>query len=513
MKLTLTEIKKSYSVIKQLAFEEYRNGNLEGSLEFIDHATVLAQQFNWIYSDAELENFLQCLSKKIINDNERKFSPVKNRVVFFDDFCTSFVLAIQYLNALVAADKEILYITGRDIYADTKFVHIIDIIKNYPKLSVKIIPLKGQSRESRIKYIYQAIVDFGPSKLLLHINANSICVPALYALPKKITRYLINLADQTFWLGSSGIDYSLEFREFGASVSLQRRGLSQKQLLLIPFYPVADSNPFQGFPKECSRPGQVNIFSGGDYYKTIDKEKIYWKLVKKIMDNHPEVLFLFATKRNPYGNEKIQQFVTENNYEGRFFYIGFRPDINEVFMHCDIFMGTCPASGSLMSQLAAANAKPILQYYMPNTPDDETEAAICYNRKLSISYYDEKGFLTEAAKLVTDRVYRIKKGQELQQAMITVDQFDLLVKNTLETNQKQLPISPFEVNYQLLDERWYSIENEGFIDTTSYVYSIIGNSKCRQKIPNIYIKYHYNRFFKNKLFNKNWYRKKLLNSK
>ena len=57
-----------------------------------------------------------------------------------------------------------------------------------------------------------------------------------------------------FWLGAKAIDYVLEFRQFGVSVSQQRRGIISQQQLLVPFYPIIDNNPFQGFPKEFKIP-------------------------------------------------------------------------------------------------------------------------------------------------------------------------------------------------------------------------------------------------------------------
>ena len=59
-----------------------------------------------------------------------------------------------------------------------------------------------------------------------------------------------------------------------------------------------------------------------------------------------------------------------------------------------------------MSQLAAINSKPILQYYEPGTPDDETEQAICINEAFDISFQDEYGFMVEADRLITDLRYR-----------------------------------------------------------------------------------------------------------
>ena len=77
---------------------------------------------------------------------------------------------------------------------------------------------------------------------------------------------------------------------------MERRGLKREQLLMLPFYPVKDPNPFQGFPLEAN--GHLTIFSGGDIYKTLDKRRTYWKLVKMILDKYPDVVFLFATKHN-----------------------------------------------------------------------------------------------------------------------------------------------------------------------------------------------------------------------
>ena len=241
--------------------------------------------------------------------------------------------------------------------------------------------------------IYNEIVSFAPQKVLFHMTASSLAFPAIYALPQSIDTYIINLADRTFWLGAKAIKYVLEFRQFGVSVSQQKRGIKSHQQLLLPFYPIVDNNPFQGFPKECTEGGTVLIFSGGDIYKVLDEKRMYWYLVKRLLDTFPNVVFLFATKIDGIGIDFLNSFIKENHYEGRFVYTKFRPDINEVMGHVDIFMGTCPVCGSLMSQLAARNATPILQYYYPGTPDDETEQAICINEEFSISFNEEHEFM------------------------------------------------------------------------------------------------------------------------
>lgn len=483
--LSRREIRQGYKGIKQLAQEYFQKGNTWQSLVQIKRCSVLAQQFNWIYADDELEDLLQGIGDRVIPEKVDVFAPLPGRVVFYDDFCTSFVLALQYMRALVIQKKEILYITSKNVSQKTKFDTIIDEVRSYPGVTVKY--LDESKAFDRIRGLYKLITDFRPEKLLLHMKAFSYLLPAFYVLPPGIDRYIINLADQTFWLGKKAIDYSLEFRPFGASVSLQRRGLDSSRLLMVPFYPITDKNAFAGFPPACME-DRVIVFSGGDMYKVCDCKRTYWNLVKMLLNRHPEVVFMFATKVNPHGESDIKHFIDENGFSDRLFFIGFRKDISEVFRHCDIYMGTCPASGSLMSQLAAINAKPILQYYVPGTPDDETEQAICFNDRFPISFSRAEDFLEEADHLIRDAAYRVSQGERLSRAMIRPEQFDRVLADTLETNRSQVPFQTFDVNYQLLDKRWYELEVLGQTDTLSFLYGIFKKEKCLRRVPSLLLK-------------------------
>lgn len=487
--LSINDIKAAYQGVKHQAKQAARAGNYEQSLQLVRHCATIAQQFNWIYADDELEDLLRDISTKIISTSTEEYQPIENRVVLYDDFCVSYVLALQYIEALVEAGKDVLYLTVAQ--QSGKYSTIISTIeKKYPKVKITVIP--NASRVELAKRIHEEILAFQPEKVLFHIFAHSVCVPAIYALPSEIDTYIINLADQTFWLGAKAIKYVLEFRQFGVSVSQQRRGIKPHQQLLVPFYPIVDNNPFQGFPKECIEEGKVLIFSGGDIYKVLDDKRMYWHLVKRLLDTFPEVVFLFATKGDNIGMEFLNSFIRGNHYEGRFVYTKFRPDIDEVLAHADIFMGTCPVCGSLMSQLAARNATPILQYYYPGTPDDETEQAICINEKFSISFQDEELFMQEAEKLIKDAAYRKQQGERLQNAMISIPQFNKLVADTLSSNKSQIPLKPFAMDYKQLDDRWFALEKAGYISSLSYLFGLLGKKDCIRFAPKLFIKKHLN---------------------
>lgn len=491
LRVSKKDICQGYKGIKHLAKKAFKKGDLEKSLEYINNCVTIAQQFNFIYADYELESLLKQIGEKVFPEPPKDYEPIKDRVVFYDDFCVSFILAIQYLDALVAEGKEILYL----LYEKKRnFNTIIDIIKDYPRL--KVVVVKEENKENILNELYNQIIHFCPEKIMLHIEANSLIVPVMYQMPEIIDRYIINLADQTFWLGAGAVDFVLEFRQFGVSVSQQRRKINPEQQLLVPFYPVVDGNPFQGFPEGMQKDGKVVIFSGSDLYKVLDKKRMYWHLVKRVLDTFPDVVFWFATKIQGKNIDIIEAFIRENHYEGRFFYTPFRRDINEVLAHVDIFMGTCPVCGSLMSQIAARNATPILQYYYPGTPDDETEQAICVNEEFKISFDKEADFMTEAEKLVLNSEYRKKQGERLQKAMMSPEHFNTMVVNSISKNETMLPLKPFAVDYNLLDNRWFELQELGCIDVVPYICGVLGRGRQPFYVPALYFKKQIAKFIK-----------------
>ena len=110
LQLSLDDIKNAYKGVKTRAIEAFHKGDYERSMEYVRHCAVIAQQFNWIYADEELEDLLGKISSKIITP-PASYIPNENRVVLFDDFCVSFILALQYIEALVVAGKEVMYLT------------------------------------------------------------------------------------------------------------------------------------------------------------------------------------------------------------------------------------------------------------------------------------------------------------------------------------------------------------------------------------------------------------------
>ena len=493
MHASLLEIKGGYNGLKHLVRKSVRKGDYSSAMNYIGHCTTIASQFNWIYSDNELEDILDVISGSVIDQSiAEEFQSDNDKWVFYDDYCTSYVLALQWMTALSKTGKSILYINSELSFDNCKDFNILQEVGRMPNVTVVVI--QDGTLFERTNVLYQSIIRFNASKVILHKAMNSLIQLPLCVLPKEIEVYNINLGDQFFWLGTKHIDYNIEFRPFGASVSLQRRGFKKEQLLMIPFYPANENRPFEGFPT-CFE-GKLVIFSGGDYYKTWDEKGTYWRLVKGILDKHKDVCFLYAIKNNPISADLVDKFVKENHFEGRLIRINRRQDINQVFAHCDIYMGTCPISGSLMSQLAAINGKPILQFYPPGTPDDETEQALCINERFQISFTSESAFFQEADRLIEDSEYRKIQGKKIQAAMMQPNQFDRLVKDSLLTNISQLELEFRPVDYKMLDKRWIALEKIGFTNVSPYLYSLLGKAQCLKSSPLLFIKKNISRLFK-----------------
>ena len=502
-KLTISDVQRVYTMYKKCAFGALAEGNYVRALGWSYSATRLIQQFNWEYADDELEQILNATAEHILLNIPNEYKPNGNRVVVLDDWCTSYVLVLQYIDALVAAGTEILYITSVDVDA-SKHKNILERLTAYPKLTYQVEPRFTEGFEQWCEKVYNLITDFAPSKVVAHIGPYSFFLPVLARLPKEIDRYRSNLDDQCFWLGKTVIDYVLEFRPFGVAVSRERRGIKPEQQLYVPFYPVKDGNPFGGFPELPK--DSVILFSGGDFYKTLDPNYTYWNLVKRVLQENTKAVLLCATKNGLRTQQEfLERFVKENHLEKQFYIIGFRPDINEVFAHADIFLGTCPVCGSLTSQLAALNHTAILQYYLPNTDDDETEQALNYNNPdLQLSFSDEDAFLVEAKRLIEDKAYRRQKADLAYEATIKPEQFNKVFMDAITTNVAPCPTK--KVDYAEVCRRWWWPEEMGFVDHLGDMILTLKYYRLVKKDLKLWMKYNYQRFITKKLFSPAWYK-------
>ena len=69
-RLTQRDIQQGYKGIRKLALEAVKKNDYCTALSYIHHCSTIAGQFNWIYSDAIIEDLLQKIAEGSINKSE-----------------------------------------------------------------------------------------------------------------------------------------------------------------------------------------------------------------------------------------------------------------------------------------------------------------------------------------------------------------------------------------------------------------------------------------------------------
>lgn len=476
MDIASKEIIRGHNYLYKLAKRSFDRGNIDRANDYISQYSAIANAGNWIYHNQKVVDLLECIARVYYPESIPSYKAHPKRVAFYDQYGISYVLALQYLRALVNKGYEVLYILSDYDTLDDPNSILMELRQN-SQVQVYIVD-KTLSLTDRMRNIVETTITYKPAKIFMHVRDWSAFNYAISVIPSTSKIYYINQHDHAFWIKNSNIDYVLPYRSWGATIDIEKRDFKPEQVLLVPYYPIISSETFKGFPNKVD--GKVIIFTGGTQFKTYDDENTYWKLVIQILIKNPNVVILYAIKGdvNKRQLEAVRELTSDDSVLTRLIPLGFRTDINEVFRHCDIYLGTCPMSGGLMSQYAAVNAKPILQYYPPRlAANNETEQVLDYNGKETISYTDMDAFFAEANLLINNAEYRKQRGLAIQRCLITQRQFDELLERTIETNCNQVQYEMVHIDYNAFAQWWLSMEKWGFAHYNSYLRSILKNRK------------------------------------
>lgn len=477
---TQADIIKYHDKLRTYAYRALRNGETDRSMELLATAAKLAYNFNYFYTDPKSEALLRSIAKQI-DDSTVEFAGRTGRYVFIDtNGRDGHGLTLQYLRALMALDIEFLY-----IYKDPDHTHIPGILQEleaYPKAKICLFEA-GLSPSSQTRTLLEKVRAYAPEKILLHLMPWDVSTLAACCKLPGVPKYNINLTDHAYWLGAECIDYNIEFRDYGATVSLEKRHLKPEQLLLLPYYPIVDSHPFAGFPAIAAN-GKVVILSGGAFYKIYGEREQYFEIIRRLLEENPEAVVLYVG----FGDErKLRRFIKRNKFQDRISILGYRHDINEVFAHSDLFLGTYPISGGLMTQYAAINGKPILAYTDPKFPVNYVESLICHTRPHTITFTDTDWLLRHAHDLCSDKQLRERKGAELMQEIITPEIFAKELRYLLTHNRTERTLQRICIDYDAFSALYLDMENR-YVDTSRFL--LLGTFRWRSLLlfPKVFIK-------------------------
>ncbi len=369
--------------------------------------------FNIIYTDERLENQIRDIANGLFK-NTINYIPNADCVVFLDSIGSPNCLDLQYLRGLIHLKKRIIYILHHDL---TQCDEIVKTLNCYGNAEIHLIESKYSDVKTAM-IINKIIIDSIPSKILLHmIPQDAVSLLAISNI-KTPEIFNIDLQDHTFWLGSSFIDFNIQFRSYGEVISLEKRNIKESQIIRLPYYPLTLRDiPFEGFPELPN--DSIIIFTGGAQYKMLGKNDSFFRLMDIVLDCSNKVHVLVATiGDNILFSQKLSQLKNRN----RIHLLGMRRDINEVFKHSDIFLSTYPFIGGLMTQYAAANALPILSYG-EEMEANLVEEMVNHKYKAVKTNYTIDSFKNYAIRLILDKDFRLKEGQRNKGAMISDEDF------------------------------------------------------------------------------------------
>lgn len=400
----------------------YLDGNdLERAIHLIETAAQWGYHYTYRYADDELEEYLQRIAKEVkisLHEVSAPHGSKDERIVFVcNRMVDNWEVTQQYSRALAASGiPTLIIVINRDSKEGNE--NIRSELRQAENITVKWVE-DSQDYIEVVVEIASLIYNYQPTKILAHVWPWDTRPIVAIMAAKKCPCYNINFNDHSFWIGKSMLDYLIEFRPYGSTISIEKRGLKPEQLIYLPYYPIISTNiPFQGFPFD--RNGKVVIFTGGSAYKMLGKDNLYFDNLDAILGDNPNAVVLLACGTLGPINERISKMKNK----AQVFTTTFRKDIASLFLNSDIYYATYPMSGGLMSQYAATLSRPIIAYVKEPCALDEIDGIVNYHNDLPISFYSCAELKAYASRLCKDKDYRIEEGKRLYDSMIKQAEFE-----------------------------------------------------------------------------------------
>ena len=407
---SLTELSSVYELLITRAYKYIDCGCISKSLSYVKRAA----RIQYLLCDRVVDHRCTVICKacsSALLGCDYSYEPNDGVFLFYDSFTwDNRGLTQQYLDAIACIkDTKIVFVNEKK-YTESSS-HIYDFLKTI-NAEIYELGVEGSDIE-KIKVLHNIIMAHQPSKAFFHLTPYTIIPFVAFSNAKNCLKYQINLTDHAFWIGDgSFFDYSFEFRDFGCNLSLTR-GFKEEQIVDLPYYPWSQTEGFKGLPVNTD--GKKVLFSGGALWKLDGDDDSYFIILKRILDDNPNLLFFYAGDGD---RTRFNKFISINGYELRVFLLGNRSDIPEIIKRVDIYLGTFPVGGGLMSQFAAVNGKPLLIY--GTTDIDEV---LCNVKHDSIVFNDIDAIVAEARRLLIDDSYYNQKSKYYQSLVINQDTF------------------------------------------------------------------------------------------
>ncbi len=457
LNISRKDVYSVYECLKRKSFKAYARKDFNRSIFHISLTAKLASFFNWTYCDEELEELLSKLSE-IILSRPLTETRTKGKYVFYDfnarDNCT---LTQQYLRAIMSWGGEILYIPENLDAQKSK--DIIRELTAYPKAEI-YAPDKKLTSVERIRDLYRKIIGFTPEKIFLQLepwSAEAVVLFQAIHLPEK---YYLDITDHAFYIGNKCADYYIEFRNRGCYIATNKRNIPRNKILYQRYYPIISDYPYQGLPEEIEK-SKCFILSAGNVYKVGNSRSDYFTILKKVLDRHPEAIFVYISIGR---NQVFHEFIQKNKLTKRVFCYPSRKDINEVIKRCNLYFNTYPFSGALLCQYAAVNAKPVVAYNLKERHSDFVETVLCDRDRFKITQCTIDETVQEFSRLITEKEYRRKTGEKLKAHIISPEDFNRELEQLILNHTPVGSIQEECISDQQVFDRYLDLQNTSMLN-------------------------------------------------
>lgn len=241
------EYDRQYNKCVTIIKRTMRQKKYEKTLASISLAARLQYEWNQNYTDVFLEDVICDLSDKLRSDVMIRWKPKQKVVLFYDAFgYDTRGLAMIYLNALGKLGYQIVYVTCDAVKGEQP--EIDKIVEEYNIF--RVFYNNDMLYTDILNKLQKVVEQYCPSIAFLYtLPYDSVGIILFMQMQNIVTRYQIDLTDHAFWLGVNAFDYILEFRNYGASVSYNYRGIKKEKIILLPYYPYVDETiEFKGLP-------------------------------------------------------------------------------------------------------------------------------------------------------------------------------------------------------------------------------------------------------------------------
>ena len=462
-KITERRVIAIYNNLKHNAREAYDMNDYEQAALMIERAANWAYRYNFQFSDRELDMMIVQLSQKV--GPKRVFTPVRGRLAFVcSRMSDNGELTRQYVQAII--DNKIPTLM---LVIDTRpedYTVLLQMIKACNNIKLQMI-VPQISYLNTAKFIANEIVKFQPEWILQHFIPWEVKCLMGIALISNTPRYNINFNDHAFWLGASLLDFNIEFRSYGATISKEKRGLAARQLLHLRYYSVIDENiHYEGLPFDST--GKIVLFSGGNYYKMVDSGNTYFRVLDRILKENTNALAVIASN-----SRALKYNISRMSNRHRIYILPYRKDIWQLMRHIDIYYGTFPLSGGLMSMYAALASKPGLFYAPIPYRLDEVDGLLNDNTTLPYSFDNIDKLCKYACKLCSDKEYRMKEGNKIHSTAQTRKRFSSQFAELIKGEKKCCSID-CRIDYEGIFKSYINFNNIHPVGTVLFVFKCYG---------------------------------------